>query len=51
MPTKEALKAAGRDDLIKLVTLAGGFTEVAQYLGLRARRRPQGCLHTLLHSM
>lgn len=42
MPTKKQLKAAGREDLIKLVTQAGGFMEVAQYLGLRAHRRPQG---------
>ena len=42
MPTGRQLKAAGRQDLVKQVVAAGGFTEVAHRLGLRARRRPQG---------
>ena len=42
MPTRKRLKAAGREDLIKLVTKAGGFMQVAQCLGLRSCRRPQG---------
>lgn len=47
MPTRKRLKAAGREDLIKLVTQAGGFMQVAQCLGLRSCRRPQG--HSHLH--
>ena len=42
MPTKKQLVAAGRQDLVKLVTAAGGFAAVAHLLGLRARRKPQG---------
>lgn len=42
MPTKRQLAAAGREDLVKLVTAAGGFIHVAHLLGLRAKRRPEG---------
>lgn len=42
MPTGRALAAAGRADLVREVQAAGGFLEVAQQLGLRARRRPKG---------
>ncbi|KAL3141042.1 hypothetical protein ABBQ32_005553 [Trebouxia sp. C0010 RCD-2024] len=42
MPTKRQLAAAGREDLVKLVTAAGGFIYVAHLLGLRAKRKPEG---------
>lgn len=42
MPTRRALAAAGRGDLVRAVLAAGGFLAVAQQLGLRARRRPTG---------
>ena len=42
MPTKRQLAAAGREDLAKLVTAAGGFIHVAHLLGLRAKRKPEG---------
>ena len=52
MPTKKQLVAAGRQDLVKLVMAAGGFISVAQLLGLRARRRPEGmccCSHRVYY--
>ena len=42
MPTKRQLAAAGQEDLVKLVTAAGGFIHVAHLLGLRAKRKPEG---------
>ncbi|KAK9828088.1 hypothetical protein WJX81_002392 [Elliptochloris bilobata] len=42
MPSRKALEQAGRADLVRGVMAAGGFLAVAQELGLRARRRPQG---------
>lgn len=42
MPTKRQLAAAGREDLVKLVTASGGFIHVAHLLGLRAKRKPEG---------
>lgn len=42
MPTKRQLIASGREDLVKLVTAAGGFIHVAHLLGLRAKRKPEG---------
>jgi hypothetical protein len=42
MPTRAALRAAGRADLAAAVAAAGGFAEVAAALGLRAARRPPG---------
>ena len=42
MPTKQQLAVAGREDLVKLVTAAGGFIHVAHILGLRAKRKPEG---------
>ncbi len=42
MPTKSQLAAAGRQDLVKLITSAGGFIHVAHLLGLRAKRKPEG---------
>ena len=42
MPTRRQLAAAGREDLVKLVTAAGGFIHVAHLLGLRAKRKPEG---------
>ena len=42
MPTKRQLAAAGREDLVLLVTAAGGFIHVAHLLGLRAKRKPEG---------
>lgn len=42
MPTKRQLAEAGREDLVKLVTAAGGFIHVAHFLGLRAKRKPEG---------
>ena len=50
MPTGRQLKAAGRQDLVKQIVAAGGFTEVAHRLGLRARRRPQGAPQSIPHS-
>ena len=42
MPSRKALEAGGRGDLVRGVLAAGGFLAVAQELGLRARRKPQG---------
>ena len=42
MPTRKALEAGGRGDLVRGVLAAGGFLAVAHQLGLRARRKPQG---------
>ena len=42
MPTKRQLVSAGREDLVKLITSAGGFIHVAHLLGLRAKRKPAG---------
>jgi len=42
MPTRQQLIQAGRQDLVKMVTRAGGFLDVAAQLGFRARRRPPG---------
>lgn len=42
MPTKRALLAAGKHDLIRAVERDGGFLEVSQLVGLPARRRPIG---------
>jgi hypothetical protein len=42
MPRKSQLLAAGRQDLVKLILKAGGFTRVATYLGLKTSRRPPG---------
>lgn len=42
MPTAAQLRAAGRTDLVALVTAAGGFSEVSANLGLRAWRKPSG---------
>lgn len=42
MPTRQQLMQAGRQDLVKMVTRAGGFLDVAAQLGFRARRRPPG---------
>ena len=42
MPTKQALLAAGKHDLIRAVEHDGGFLEVSQLVGLPARRRPIG---------
>eukprot|EP00899_Mesostigma_viride_P015211 jgi/Mesvir1/23691/Mv18644-RA.1 len=38
MPTKDQLLAVGREDLVRAVTLAGGFRKVAARMGLRVRR-------------
>ena len=42
MPTLAALRAAGRDDIVRALRAAGGSLAVAQRLGLRCRRRPTG---------
>ncbi|BDA51189.1 hypothetical protein COCOBI_18-0650 [Coccomyxa sp. Obi] len=42
MPTRAALRAAGRDDIVRALRAAGGSLAVAQRLGLRCRRRPTG---------
>lgn len=42
MPTRAALQAAGRADIVRAVRAAGGSLAVAQRLGLRSRRRPVG---------
>ena len=42
MPTRKELEDLGRKDLVRLVIEAGGFLEVAQYLGYRSVRRPPG---------
>lgn len=42
MPTKRQLIASGREDVVKMVTAAGGFIHVAHLLGLRAKRKPEG---------
>lgn len=42
MPTRKELEDLGRKDLVRLVIDAGGFLEVAQYLGYRSVRRPPG---------
>eukprot|EP00850_Spirogloea_muscicola_P003454 SM000014S00242 [mRNA] locus=s14:214001:216641:+ [translate_table: standard] len=42
MPTRRQLVAAGRQDIVARIAAAGGFLSVAEALGLRARRRPNG---------
>ncbi|CAL8466434.1 g5970 [Coccomyxa elongata] len=42
MPTRAALRAAGRADILRALRAAGGSLAVAQRLGLRCRRRPTG---------
>lgn len=42
MPTRAALRAAGRVDILRALRAAGGSLAVAQRLGLRCRRRPTG---------
>ncbi|GBG81797.1 hypothetical protein CBR_g33977 [Chara braunii] len=42
MPTRQQLLAAGRQDLVQKIAMAGGFPAVAQALNLRSRRRPIG---------
>ncbi|KAI8110829.1 hypothetical protein M9434_004403 [Picochlorum sp. BPE23] len=42
MPTRRELEDMGRRDIVKLVMKAGGFLEVAQYLGYTSIRRPPG---------
>lgn len=42
MPTRRELEDMGRRDIVKLVMKAGGFLEVAQYLGYASIRRPPG---------
>ncbi|GIL87791.1 hypothetical protein Vretifemale_15838 [Volvox reticuliferus] len=42
MPTRKELLDAGREDLVTLISEAGGFSEVARNLGLRCTRRRRG---------
>lgn len=42
MPTRRELENTGRKDLIKAISKAGGFLEVAQALNYRSKRRPPG---------
>lgn len=42
MPTRKELEDMGRKDIVRLVIQAGGFLEVAQYLGYKSVRRPPG---------
>ena len=42
MPTRRELEDMGRRDIVRLVMKAGGFLEVAQYLGYTSIRRPPG---------
>jgi len=42
MPTRAALCAAGREDLLRALRCAGGTLAVAQRLGLWCARRPVG---------
>eukprot|EP00899_Mesostigma_viride_P025286 jgi/Mesvir1/5942/Mv00706-RA.2 len=42
MPTEAELQAAGKYELVKMIKFAGGFSSVAQTLGLRWKRRPAG---------
>lgn len=42
MPTRDQLQAVGRFDLIRRIKAAGGFLFVAQALGLKSTRRPNG---------
>lgn len=42
MPSICSLVASGHNDLVPLIKAAGGFFQVAQSLGLRARRKPPG---------
>eukprot|EP00879_Flechtneria_rotunda_P027830 GHRR01029835.1.p1 GENE.GHRR01029835.1~~GHRR01029835.1.p1 ORF type:complete len:439 (+),score=159.16 GHRR01029835.1:774-2090(+) len=42
MPTKQQLLAAGRHDLVALISKVGGFAQVALLLGFKAPRRPVG---------
>ena len=42
MPTRPQLQAAGEEQLIRGIADAGGFLAVAQRLGLRTPRKPNG---------
>ena len=42
MPTRPQLQALGEEQLIRGITDAGGFLAVAQRLGLRTPRKPNG---------
>ncbi|KAH7437044.1 hypothetical protein KP509_05G053700 [Ceratopteris richardii] len=42
MPTREQMYSVGRSDLVRQVQDAGGFLYVANVLGLKATRRPNG---------
>lgn len=42
MPTRKDLEAEGHTRLVRGIMSAGGFSSVAQRLGLRTRRRPNG---------
>ena len=42
MPLKKDLEAQGETQLVQAIINAGGFHSVAQKLGLRTKRRPNG---------